>query len=198
MRRWTLPLLSALMLAIAIALSTPFLRLNANTKLQALKVSVPNWATGVRLYQTRFGNGIQRSSASTSQHPIAQTSSSPTNSLQQPLDQTRTISSHSTTAVTSDMASTCPLPEGSPTEQKASVAAADTLASKSAAEPELPKLSAQDFRVYNRLATMMDAYVRFSPVVVFQLPLSLSLLLYRTSGRPRKPCSTTSISLPHH
>jgi hemerythrin-like domain-containing protein len=62
------------------------------------------------------------------------------------------------------MASTCPLPEDGASDQKASAsesasaAAAETLADKFNAEPALPKLSAQDFRTYNRLAVMMDAY----------------------------------------
>ena len=33
-----------------------------------------------------------------------------------------------------------------------------TLSSVSSAEPELPKLSAADFRIFNRLAVMMDSY----------------------------------------
>ena len=37
-------------------------------------------------------------------------------------------------------------------------ALASTLSSTSSSEPELPKLSAADFRTYNKLAEMMDAY----------------------------------------
>jgi hypothetical protein len=42
-------------------------------------------------------------------------------------------------------------------------ASAATDISKDAASsaPQLPKLSAEEFRVYNRLAVMMDAYVSF-------------------------------------
>jgi hemerythrin-like domain-containing protein len=45
------------------------------------------------------------------------------------------------------MASTDPTPASQPSPAPAE-----------AAEPELPKLSAEDFRTYNRLAIMMDAY----------------------------------------
>jgi len=56
------------------------------------------------------------------------------------------------------MSSTSPLPEDALPEQKTSTAAAEPLANNPPAEPPLPKLSTQDFRIYNKLAVMMDAY----------------------------------------
>jgi hypothetical protein len=38
----------------------------------------------------------------------------------------------------------------------------DSTQAAKAKEPEMPKLSAEEFRVYNRLAVMMDQYVRIS------------------------------------
>jgi hemerythrin-like domain-containing protein len=57
------------------------------------------------------------------------------------------------------MSSTDPVPEqpaASSNEAPASKTAAES--TTATAEPELPKLSASDFRIYNRLAVMMDAY----------------------------------------
>lgn len=65
------------------------------------------------------------------------------------------------------MASTCPVPESAGAGGEESVA--KTTESKAGAEDELPKLSAADFRAYNRLAVMMDAYVGFSLLTHFFL-----------------------------
>ncbi|EXJ76777.1 uncharacterized protein A1O5_01285 [Cladophialophora psammophila CBS 110553] len=67
----------------------------------------------------------------------------------------------STTAAAAGMASSCPLPEDGTPQQKATPRTSpppENDADTPVVEPELPKLSAQDFRVYNRLAVMMDAY----------------------------------------
>ena len=73
-----------------------------------------------------------------------------------PLGQTR-ISTISTSI--GAMTSTSALPQDAAPEHKASLSGAEILASKSNAEPELPKLSTQDFHAYNRLAVMMDRFV---------------------------------------
>jgi len=73
MRHWLLSLLSIFMLATAIALSSSALRLNATTRLQALRTNIPRWATtGTRTFTQ---TGI--SQLSTSATSMASTSPSP-------------------------------------------------------------------------------------------------------------------------
>ncbi|OAL37160.1 hypothetical protein AYO20_03638 [Fonsecaea nubica] len=160
------------MLAILIALlqqtstrflrpSTPIqiLRVNAANNFQTLRAKVPLWIGGTGLSQTALPGTV---------------SHAPTFS--------RYISSIPTNPTTTSMASQeCGIgPEQCTPGQKAGVQAdlspasnnknADTDAKTDAAaaepEPELPKLSAQDFREYNRLAVMMNAY-DFPPTVCF-------------------------------
>ncbi|KAJ9604439.1 hypothetical protein H2200_011275 [Cladophialophora chaetospira] len=89
------------------------------------------------------------------------------------------------------MSSTCPLPDDAAPEQQATTAAAKTLADKSNAEPSLPKLSAQDFRAYNRLAEMMNAYhnhFRYTWNILYKTcetgsrPAGMSLRAYISQG----------------
>ncbi|OAP62933.1 hypothetical protein AYL99_02160 [Fonsecaea erecta] len=60
------------------------------------------------------------------------------------------------------MASSDPLPQSCMAEQKVTpstdASSKNNNADETTSEPELPKLSAQDFRIYNRMADVMEAY----------------------------------------
>jgi hypothetical protein len=70
---------------------------------------------------------------------------------------------------------------------------AETKKEEKKAEPELPKLSAADFKIYNSMSENMDHFVHSPPPLPFSSPPNLHLIQHANSNTTR---STTTSAKP--
>jgi hemerythrin-like domain-containing protein len=140
------------MLGVAVLLSTPALRTNTAAKLQILKANIAT------RYRTFYTNGLPVQKQAVSLATSGLDTKEPTPSSASVLPTLSSVRSLSTaTALKSNIMASVDSEPASDTT-KTPQALPEKLSNISNADASLPKLSAADFRIYNRLAVMMDAY----------------------------------------
>ncbi|EHY52912.1 hypothetical protein HRR90_008487 [Exophiala dermatitidis] len=153
------------MVAVSASTAAPNIIRNLNLRVKANNINVNNlnfplvWKSWNRaaFFSATAASTTTTSTGSTTSARTLQPSPYPTSRYNV---QSRSIATMASQEAPEDLPQTTP-PEGLQQQMaKEDAAAAAVPAPKESvvAEPELPKLSAAEFRVYNRLAVMMDAY----------------------------------------